>query len=111
MMKMEDRLGAIAHMMDASPDYSSTEKVVWRELVRHVDRACFERTGRIIASGLTPEGIARNASRGAPPLTPSCVGEALARLTERGHLVVDMGGPKHPPCYRLFLFNRPVFHV
>lgn len=106
MIKLEDRLQAIAHMMDAAPGYTPDEVLVWRELIRYVDRACFERTGRIVATGFNSERIAARTMQTMPPLSASAVEQALQQLMVRGHLIIERARSGGPAQYRLFLFSR-----
>ena len=105
MTRLEDRLEAVAHMMDDAEGYDKGEVLVWRTVIQHVDVECFERTGKLVVTGLTPEGMTRQIAA-TPGLTVEEVGEALERLAQRGHLTTDPNDGSGTPRYRLFLFQH-----
>lgn len=96
MTNLEDRLMAIAHMMDGLPGYSSNEVLVWQNLIRHVDRACFERTGRIIALDVSLEILSDT-------IGTQALIHALEHLAERGHLLIEASDADRSVRYLLFL--------
>lgn len=100
MTDLAERLEAIAHMMDHTLGYGAGEVQVWRAMIRRVDTDCFERSGKLIARGLSPEHLAASL---APALTVPDVERALRRLADRGHLAIKGGDGEHH--YQLFLFH------
>lgn len=106
MNKLDETLAAIAHMMDTTPGYTADETLVWRTLIKHVNKPHFERTGRIVVVGITPESIASRTRRDRCDMAPHAIGEALKKLEARGHLQVEMTSADGRPRYSLFLFQR-----
>ncbi|HMB91237.1 MAG TPA: hypothetical protein VKP65_10345 [Rhodothermales bacterium] len=99
MTKLEDRLSTIAHMMDGLPGYTSHEVLVWQNLIQHVDRACFERTGRIVAANVSLHDLA-------DALGTKTMMHALEHLAERGHLIIEPDTADRSIRYRLFLSSQ-----
>lgn len=106
MTSLADRLDAIAHLIDTLPGYTRDDARVWRELIRHIDRVSFERTGHIIVVGSSPKRIAAGISQTDASLTASMVEEVLPRLAARGHLVIEQDHIDGLFQYRLFLYHR-----
>lgn len=97
MTSLEDKLEAIAHMMDPSRERTREEILVWRALIHHVDRETFERTGRIVVTATSLEALV---GRTVPRLTTHSVEEAIQNLSSRGLVEHE---PGETLTYKLFL--------
>lgn len=99
MMKLDDRLTAITHMMDHADAYGPDEVRTWQVLTRHIDRACFEHTGKLIVTKLPLDVIAAHTAR-----PKDAVVEALEQLMQRGHITIEPHDDGYLR-YQLFLFQ------
>lgn len=97
MTSLDDRLEAIAHMMDPSRGRPREEILVWKALIHHVDRETFERTGRIVVTAPSLETLVGTT---VPHLTMHSVEQAIRSLASRGLVEHEPGDVLR---YQLFL--------